>query len=149
MNSLGFLSLALLAGMMLPLQGGINNPLKQTFGSSLIPAFVTFSVGSLFLLLYAVVTRVAMPEARLIARIPWWNWIGGGLCGAIFISLMIGLCTRLGAGTLFALIVAGEMVMSLTLDHFGWLGFASHAATPGRLAGVVLLIGGIYLIEHA
>jgi len=148
MNLLPFLALGLLAGMMLPLQAGMNNPIKHAAASPLIPSFVTFSVGSLFLLLFALAARVPLPAGKVLARIPWWNWIGGGLCGAVFISLLIALAPRLGASLVFALIVAGEMAMSLALDHFGWLGFAQQALTPGRLAGAVLLVGGVLLIER-
>ncbi len=147
MNLLPSLALALLAGLLLPLQAGINNPLKQALASSLLPAFITFSTGALALLGYAILARTPIPTGAMIARIPWWNWIGGGLCGALFVTLVILLASRIGVAVLFALIVTGEMLMSVLLDHFGWLGFDSHAASPGRLAGAVLLVGGVILIQ--
>jgi transporter family-2 protein len=148
MNVLPLFFLALLAGMLLPVQVGFNNPLKQAFGSSLLPAFITFSTGSLFLLLYGGLLRIPAPAGAVMGRIPWWNWVGGGLCGAFFITLIILLGSRLGASVLFALVVGGEMTMSVVLDHFGWLGFQVHALSPGRLLGTAFLVAGVILIHR-
>jgi transporter family-2 protein len=46
-----------------------------------------------------------------------------------------------------ALIVAGQMMASLALDHFGWLGYQVHPANGLRMLGVVLLVGGVVLIR--
>ena len=148
MNLLALCALGLLAGMLLPVQVGFNNPLKQALGSALLPAFITFSTGSLFLLAYGVLSRVPAPLGTAMGRIPWWNWIGGGLCGAFFITLLILLGSRLGAAVLFALVVGGELLMSIVLDHFGWLGFQAHAVNPGRIAGAVCLVVGGILIHR-
>jgi len=54
---------------------------------------------------------------------------------------------RLGAATLVALILAGQAIASLLVDHFGWVGFPEHAVTPGRLAGVLLVASGVALVR--
>ena len=148
MNLLALCALGLLAGMLLPVQVGFNNPLKQALGSALLPAFITFSTGSFFLFAYGFLSRVPAPLGAALARIPWWNWVGGGLCGALFITLIILLGSRLGASVLFALVVGGELLMSIVLDHFGWLGFHAHAVSPGRFAGAALLVVGVILIHR-
>jgi len=38
-------------------------------------------------------------------------------------------------------------VVSLVLDHFGWVGFEERTATPGRIAGVALVAAGVLLIR--
>jgi transporter family-2 protein len=58
------------------------------------------------------------------------------------------LAQRLGAGTLFALVIAGNMLMSVALDHFGWLGLPMHQANPIRLFGLSLLVIGVILIQN-
>jgi transporter family-2 protein len=55
---------------------------------------------------------------------------------------------RLGAATLLALVVLGQLGTSLVVDHFGWLGFAHHPLTLMRLCGAVLLFGGVLLITR-
>jgi bacterial/archaeal transporter family-2 protein len=58
-----------------------------------------------------------------------------GLLGAAYIAVTVVLAPRLGAAALIAALVAGQMMASLIVDHFGWVGFAQHAVTPLRLAG--------------
>jgi transporter family-2 protein len=71
----------------------------------------------------------------------------GGLFGGIFILLMILLLPPLGAATLIALVVAGQMVAAITLDHFGVFGLTAHPISVSRLAGTALLIAGVVLIK--
>ena len=54
---------------------------------------------------------------------------------------------RLGAATVLALIVVGQMLGSLAFDHFGLLGLPQHPASPIRLAGAALLIFGAVLVR--
>jgi transporter family-2 protein len=58
------------------------------------------------------------------------------------------LAPKLGAGALVALIVAGQLIFSVLLDHFGWFGFLQHPANVTRLAGCSLMIVGVFLISR-
>ena len=55
---------------------------------------------------------------------------------------------RLGAATLLSLIVLGQLLTSLLVDHFGWIGFPAHPLSLVRLAGAVLLFAGVVLITR-
>jgi transporter family-2 protein len=59
-----------------------------------------------------------------------------------------GMMLFLGAATLTALIVTGQLVCSVALDHFGLVGFDQHAASLGRIAGCLLMICGFVLIAR-
>jgi hypothetical protein len=69
----------------------------------------------------------------------------GGLFGAIYIDISIFMLPKLGATTVVALIVLGQMVGSLAFDHFGILGVAQQSVTLARIAGVALILGGVAL----
>ena len=58
------------------------------------------------------------------------------------------LAPRLGAAALIAALVAGQMMASLIVDHFGWVGFAQHAVTPLRPAGAALIVVGVILVRR-
>lgn len=60
---------------------------------------------------------------------------------------MILTVPRLGAATVLALIVVGQMFGSLVFDHFGVLGLQQQPITPARIAGALMLIGGVFLIQ--
>lgn len=66
--------------------------------------------------------------------------------GAVYGLTAILLASQMGAATLTALVVTGQLVCAVTLDHFGWLGFDVHPASLWRLAGCVLMVLGLVLI---
>jgi transporter family-2 protein len=66
--------------------------------------------------------------------------------GALYVASSIILGPRLGAAALLALVVLGQLVTSLVLDHFGWLGFAQHPLSVTRTLGAVFLFCGVLLI---
>jgi uncharacterized membrane protein YdcZ (DUF606 family) len=76
--------------------------------------------------------------------LPAWS---GGLFGSIFIITAILTVPRLGAATVLALVVVGQMIGSLTFDQFGLLGLPQQPATVVRLAGAGLLIAGVVLVR--
>lgn len=137
--------LALLVGFALPVQAGINAQLRLTMGHPISTAFVSFLVGTLALGGIALALRTPVPALRLMTAAPAWHWIGG-LLGAVYIAAAVVLAPRLGAATMTASVVAGQMLASLLLDHYGLVGFAVKTATPGRLVGALLVIGGVRLM---
>ncbi|MBK3736402.1 EamA-like transporter family protein [Azospirillum brasilense] len=76
----------------------------------------------------------------------WVTWTGG-LFGALFIGTAILMVPRLGAATVLALIVVGQMLGSLVFDHVGLLGLPQQPISPTRLAGAASLILGVVLIR--
>jgi len=78
----------------------------------------------------------------------WWHWCGG-LLGMFFIAMAAFAGPRIGATLFMALVIAGQLAMSLSLDHFGWAGFRQDPVTLGKLAGVVLIGAGVWCIARA
>jgi transporter family-2 protein len=142
-----FLLLAVLAGAMLPVQTGVNVQLRGLLGEPLAAALVSFLVGTLGLAAVMALLRVAVPVGTAWERSAWWHW-SGGLLGAAYIAVTIVLAPRLGAATLIAALVAGQMIASLVVDHYGWVGFTEHAISPMRLAGAALIVTGVILVRR-
>lgn len=137
------IGLAVLIGMLLPLQALINAALaKQTTGA-LFASLASFTVGTLALLAWWLASRPAV-EYAVLARVPWWAWTGG-LIGAVFVAASTLLIPRTGAAALVCLVVFGQVIGSLLLDHFGVL----HARQPIdtlRVIGALLVVGGALLV---
>jgi transporter family-2 protein len=83
-----------------------------------------------------------------VSSAPWWVWIGGAL-GAFYVLGSIVAAPRLGAVTLFVMILAGQALASLAVDHFGWVGFEEHPVNALRLDGVALLAAGVALVRFS
>ena len=140
--------MAFAVGMLLPFQAGVNAQLRTFLGNPVQAALVSFLAGTSLLLVIALLTRMPLPTGKVIATVPWYAWIGGGFCGVIYITMVILLTPQLGATTTFGLIIAGQLIVSVVLDHFGMVGFPVHPINIWRVAGAVLLIIGVILIRR-
>ncbi|HEY2808581.1 MAG TPA: DMT family transporter [Steroidobacteraceae bacterium] len=137
--------LALAVGVGISLQVGMNITLRGVLMSPMVAALVSFLVGSLALLLFVLATGAPWPARGQVHLVPLWAWFGG-VMGALYVASSIILGPRLGAAALLALVVLGQLVTSLVLDHFGWLGFAQHPLSVTRTLGAVFLFCGVLLI---
>jgi transporter family-2 protein len=53
---------------------------------------------------------------------------------------------RLGATGYLGCVITGQLIASVLIDHFGWVGFPVHTASPGRIIGAILLFGSVALV---
>ena len=140
-------ALALIAGMSVVVQQILNANLRVQLSSAVWSGFASYVLGVLCMVALAVGLREPLPSAAVMARVPWWAWTGG-FFGAVFIAISILVAQRLGAAALIALLVTGQMVAAIALDHYGWLGLTQRPIDLPRLIGVCLLIGGVVLIRR-
>jgi len=133
------------AGMLVALQAPINSRLGKSVGT--FPAAVfSFAVGLGVLLVIALfASDGGLGGLGRVGRAPWWALLGG-LLGAAYVASVLVTVRTLGAGGVTAATIAGQLAMALVVDQFGLLGLARHPIDAGRLAGIVLLAGGVYLI---
>jgi transporter family-2 protein len=107
---------------------------------------ISFSVGGLALLLMTLGQR-EMPGLGALRALTWWHW-SGGLLGAFFIATAAFAGPRVGALLFMVLVIAGQLAMAITLDHFGWAGFRESPITFGKVAGLLLIVAGIWMIRR-
>jgi len=137
---------ALFAGSMLPLQAGVNAQLARAGGNALWASGISFLVGTLTLLMVYSSLRLTWPSFDELKEAPLWAW-SGGLMGAFFVTCMAFFAPRLGATTLLALVISGQILASLLLDHFGAVGFNVHEINLWRILGVILIGTGVLLVR--
>lgn len=137
---------ALVAGMMAPVQAGFNGKMGRTIGDPVYAALISFFVGTLGLLAYGFALRMDFTAVRNAAGIEWWVWLAG-LLGAFYVTAVIVLTPRLGATLTFSLVVAGQLIMAVALDHFGLLGVPVQAISWPRILGIALVTAGVVLIR--
>ncbi|ACL57206.1 DMT family transporter [Methylobacterium nodulans] len=139
--------IAVLAGALTTVQAGSNAALRKGLGEPMAALLVNYALGFGAVILASLLVRQAWPGPDKIAGVPWWAWVGG-LAGAAYGLAAILLAYQLGAATLMASVVTGQVDSSVILDHFGWLGFEVHAANLWRLIGIALMIGGMVLVAR-
>lgn len=141
-----YLIIALVGGLALTFQAGVNAQLGVRVGNPVRAAFISFAVGTVALLIFSLAQRSPWPQVQPLAAAPWWVWIGG-LLGAVYVILTVTVAPQLGAAVFFALVVGGQMLASLVADHFGWVGFPLHPISLGRVAGAALILAGVVLVR--
>lgn len=139
-------TLITLAGIFIALQAPINNRLGDYMGGPLVAAFISFVIGTLALSLVLLVLQKpvmisAIPQTSL------WMWTGG-LLGAFLVATSIYAVPVLGVGLLVALLITGQLISSIVMDHYGFLVPEIRSITPGRVLGAAMLIGGAVLIKY-
>jgi transporter family-2 protein len=134
------------AGGLIALQAPINSTLGRSVGT-FQAAFVSFAIGTVALALVAALAKGGMAqvvEARHLA----WYYLAGGLLGAIYVTSVLVTVRALGAGGVTAATIAGQLTLSVIVDHFGWLGVDRSPVSATRVAGVALLAAGVFLIVN-
>jgi bacterial/archaeal transporter family-2 protein len=140
------LLIALVAGMMAPIQAGLNGKMGRAIENPVYAALISFAVGTLVLFGYALVTRIEFTSIRQATDTHWSVWSAGFL-GAFYVTATIILTPRLGAALTFSLVVAGQLVMAVVMDHFGLLGVSVQPLSWQRLAGIALITAGVIVIR--
>lgn len=141
-----YLLLALVAGAMIPFQAGINAQLAQLVHGPIRAALVSFLVGTVVLLVAAVVVPKPWPSVSKLGNAPWWVWLGG-ILGAFYVAVSVIVAPRLGAAALVGAVVAGQLSAALLIDQYGFVGFPVQHISAGRIAGVVCLFAGVLLVR--
>jgi transporter family-2 protein len=141
------LLLALVTGAGLSAQGVMNSTLRTVLGTPVLAALISFVVGSTVLVAALLVSRERLPGGAVAGAVPWWGWIGG-VFGAAFVLMTVIVIPRAGAAATLGAGVAGQLLASVVLDSLGLLGVARHSLTAPRVAGVVLLLAGVALVQR-
>lgn len=142
-----YILLALAAGAMMPTQAATNNKMAVVVGSPIMSAFISFFVGTVALLVYVLVSGESIGSLMSAKEAPPIAWVGG-LLGAFFVTAGVTLVPRLGVATTFSVMIAGQMIVTLIIDHFGLLGIPVKEVSFARVAGIVLIGAGVVLIRR-
>jgi transporter family-2 protein len=135
-----------ITGSILPIQAAINAKLGKVSGGPVIAAFISFLVGTVFLAAYLMISRKHSFQWNGIQSAPLWLFTGG-LIGAFYVAAITFIIPTLGTALTFALIIAGQLLAAMVIDHYGWLGMSVQEISAGRIIGAVLLIAGVLLIR--
>ena len=142
-----YILLALAAGAMMPTQAATNNKMAGVVESPILAAFISFFVGTIALFAYLLISGTPLANLTSAKEAPAIAWIGG-LLGAFFVTAAVMLVPRLGVAMTFSLIIAGQMIVTLVIDHFGLLGVPVKEISLARLGGILMITAGVILIRR-
>jgi transporter family-2 protein len=135
--------LTAVVGGLIALQAPINSGLGKATGN-LPAALVSFAIGT------AALAAIVIASGD-IGRVSGagdvaWHYLVGGLLGAVYVTTVLITVRSLGAGGVTAATITGQLTASVVIDRLGVLGLEKHPLTGSRVAGIVLLLAGTYLI---
>ena len=135
-------------GLLVSIQPALNAQLGRSLGHPVYGTLANFSIGliaaSVMVLAFL---RPAVPRAEQVASAPWWAWCGG-LMGATFVTAALLLVPRLGAVVFIGGMLCGQLLSAAMMDQFAVAGLPHRPLTPTRLAGLALLVAGLFLVQR-
>jgi transporter family-2 protein len=144
-NNILFVLLAVITGALIPVQAATNTAFSKSIGNPYITAVTVFSMGLACTLVFLFATRTPFPTVGKLAAAPWYGY-AGGLIIAFYVIIITILTPRLGVGPAIGLIVTGQILCAVAIDHFGLFNAAVRTITLPRVMGVLLMIAGVYLV---
>lgn len=146
--SVGLLPLltALIAGAVVPFQAVSNAALGRALGHPLWGTLASLTISIMAVIPLLVGMRVGAPQLNTASQGPWWLWIGG-VAGVAYLTAALVLTPRLGAAGFMVCVIAGQVLASLCIDHFGVMGMAIRPIGWARLAGVALILAGMIALQ--
>ena len=138
--------ISIIAGVAVAFQTGVNSQLRTDTNNPVLTALISFGVGTVALvLLYFLFFRQsnAFPSNY---SFTWWKFTGG-LLGVLYVTGVVIAAPRIGAANALAFIVGGQFVAAIIIDHFGFMRLPVTPISFYRIAGIVMLLAGIYLIQ--
>jgi bacterial/archaeal transporter family-2 protein len=132
------------AGCLVGLQAPINSRLGRAVGTAQAATF-SFLVGTVALVLIASFWNGGLGNLGKIGHAPWWALVGG-LLGAVYVTVALVAVRSLGASGLTAVVIAGQLAISVAIDRFGLVGVARQHIGVSRIVGLALLVAGVALV---
>ncbi len=147
MNAAWVYPFIILGGALQTCGAAMNTQLFQSLGNRWLASTVSFALITAFFLCVFAIFPNPLPTAEGIGGMPWWAAVGG-LVGAVQVYGGLTLVRKVGAGSFVGLTVTAALIMSLVLDHYGWLRVPVHAFNHWRVIGAALMVCGIVLISR-
>jgi transporter family-2 protein len=144
-NDLIYLTLALITGALIPIQAATNASFSKSIGNASITGLMVFIVGLVGMIVFVLLSRISFPKSQQLASAPMYGYLGG-IIVATYVVMITVLVPRIGVGTAIGLIVTGQILCAVAIDHFGLFNTAARSVDITRMAGVLLMIVGVYLV---
>lgn len=142
------LLLAVVSGLVVPVQGRINGALGARLDDGLTAAVVSFSTGLVLMVLITMLVpkgraglRAVLP-ALLERRFPRWYLLAGAI-GAVFVLAQSVTVPLIGVALFTVAAVAGQTLSGLWVDRLGLGPAGKRSLTPMRVLGAVLTIAAV------
>ncbi|MCM3588930.1 DMT family transporter [Mesobacillus maritimus] len=135
--------LALLAGAALSFEGAIYGELGKSIGQ-LETSFYNFFMGSIIIgLLWLFFGK---GKISYVVEAPKWTLLGGVL-GVVYLTSIVISVPFVGVGITMVAVIIGQLVMSMVIEHYGWLGSKNSRINKEKMFAVLSMIIALVLVN--
>jgi len=130
----------LVGGVAVGLQGPMASMISQRLGI-FESVFIVHLGGALIALVPMFIYGSKLAQWR---SVPWYA-LGAGIFGLVVIASISYMIPRVGVAAAVTSVVAGQLLVSAVLDHFGLLGAAIKPLDLARILGLGVVMLGVWL----
>ena len=134
--------IALAAGIALSIEGAIYSELGKVIGK-FESSFYNFFIGSI--ILFIIVLFFGRGQLNQSLKVPKWYLLGGLFC-VIYLMVLVYAIPKVGVGLSMISAVIGQIVASMMLEHFNWLGSPLKKMNKNRTIAVACMMVALYFI---
>jgi transporter family-2 protein len=146
LSRLPYIAAAIAIGGFIAIQPALNGELARRVGSMFGAIFLSVTLSFVLALVAFLILRPPLALSAL-PSVPVWVWLNGFI-GFGFVVGTLWLAPTLGGAVLFASIVAGQMIVAVIADHYGFGGYNTEGIDAWRIAGIVLVVGGVLAFQR-
>lgn len=132
------------AGLGIPVMAALNGGLGARLQSPALAATILFSVGLVVATVYLLVSE-GVPSKLYLPTTPWYFYFGGFFV-MFYILSITWIAPRFGVSNAVAFVLLGQLIAMSFIDHFGLLGAPRYTLNAQRLAGLMLMAIGVFLV---
>src|SRR5690554_1858785 len=139
--------LAMVAGMAISIQAGMNSQFGMLLKNPLIATAIAFGCSCIFTAIAVVASTKHYPPIDILNKIPVHLWFSGGAVSAFAVAMFYYLILKMGVGSMMSYALTGQIIVAMTASHFGWFDLPVKQIDAIKISGVIALISGITLIN--
>lgn len=141
-NIIPLVIIAAIGGIAVAFQAQFMGVMDRSIGT-LESVLITYGSGGLLIVIAMLINRGGNLSAW--KNVPWYA-LTAGVLGLIIVGTIGYSTPRLGLVTTFTIFVASQFIVGALLDHFGILGAELRPLNLTRLAGMGVMLLGVWLI---
>jgi transporter family-2 protein len=141
-----FAAIMLLTGIGIPILAALNGGLGGRLGSPMAASMILFGLAFLIATAGALMTG-SVGQVRFSGDIPVQYYFGG-LFVAFYVIAVTFIAPKFGVGNAIFFVLVGQLISAAAIDHFGLFGSMRFPIDAKRIAGIALMVAGVWLARR-
>jgi transporter family-2 protein len=148
MTNIYYLAASIAIGVSISMQPPINAVMARTLGSPMLAACFSIAITLIIAILAWLSLGKGGGDFAQIKALPWWVMFGG-IVGVFFVVGGVMVAPVVGMALFFVCVVAGQLLGSSVIDHFGAFDLPVKPVNTMKLLGLFMVLAGAILVQNS